>query len=221
MHLNVLLQMHNQEASGQYATPQQGSTYGSYDQYSRQAPAQQAPAPQQYEYANPQQQQSDPRLFRPPPGQQRPPAPADWAGQSQGKGLALDQSQGSEAYRQMPTGRWPPEPFDSPQQTMGNDPAEFGMGRRGHGVFGGGGGQRGQMPLAGAAAGGTGAASVMALGQNKIPQRAEVPSSQRLPWFIFHETMMPLYNLHMLPSSHHHVTGVIILACHDTAIYLF
>ena len=191
LHASFALQMHTQEAPRQFAAPQQGSTHGSYDRYARQAPAQQAPASQQYEYANPQQQQFNARHFQPPPGQQRSPAHADWAGQSQGRGLALDQSQGSEAYRQMPTSGAPPEPVSNPQQ-YSNDPAEFGMGRRGVGVFGRGGGQRGQTPPAGAAAGGTGAASVMALGQNKLPQRAEVPSSQRPPCF-------PLPSMFMKP----------------------
>ncbi len=55
---------------------------------------------------------------------------------------------------------------------------EFGMGRRGAGEYGRGQGpnlSRGQTPPP---AQGTGAASVLGLGQNKLPQRAEV--SQRL-----------------------------------------
>ncbi len=51
---------------------------------------------------------------------------------------------------------------------------EFGMGRRGAGEYGRGQGpnlSRGQTPPP---AQGTGAASVLGLGQNKLPQRAEV-----------------------------------------------
>ena len=176
-----LLQMRTQEPVGQTAGPQQGGGYGSYGQYTRQGPPQQVPPHsfQQDSYASP--QQADPRLNPPPlSGQQRPPAPADWAQDSQCREMPLDQSQGSGAYGQVPSGRRHVEPVSNPPHTMSNDPSEFGMGRRGRG--GGQNASRGQTPPTNPAAAGTGAASVMALGQIKLPQRAEVPPYYEIAW---------------------------------------
>ena len=172
--------MRTQEPAGQSAPPHQAAPYSSYAQYPRQAPPQQPPPNsfQQGSYPNPQRQQIDPRLNPQPPSeqqQQQPPAPADWAEGSRGRGPPLDQSQTSGAYGQGHTGRRHVEPVNPPHN-MGNEASEFGMGRRGRG--GGQNASRGQTPPSSSAAAGTGAASVMALGQNKLPQRAEVP-----PWW--------------------------------------
>ena len=164
-----LMQMHVQETPRQYAGPQQSNTYSNYDAPDRPIQQQQVQfSSSQHEYANPHRQQSDPRLYQPPPGQQRPMAHTNWAEQSQSRDVVRDQSQG--AYGQMPTGRRPQEPFSNPQPSISNDPSEFGMGRRGRGQND----NRGLTPPPNFASTGTGAASVMALGQNKLPQRAEV-----------------------------------------------
>lgn len=167
--------MRTQEPAGQSAPP------SSYPQYPRQVPPQQPPPNsfQQDSYPNPQRQQADPRLNPQPPSeqQQQPPSPADWAEGSHSRGAPLDQSQSSGAYGQGHTGRRHVEPVNNPPYNMGNEASEFGMGRRGRGGGGGQNASRGQTPPSSSAAAGTGAASVMALGQNKLPQRAEVP-----PW---------------------------------------
>ena len=173
--------MRSQEPAGQSSALQQGAPYGSHGQYARpgQGPPQQPPPNsfQQDAYANPQWQQPDPRLNpQPPSGAPHPPAPADWAEGSQGRGAPFDQSQGSGAYGQGSTGRRHVEPVNNPQHNMSNEASEFGMGRRGRGGGGGQNATRGQTPPSSSTAAGTGAASVMALGQNKMPQRAEVPA---------------------------------------------
>ena len=173
--------MRAQEPAGQSSALQQGASYGSYGQYARpgQGPPQQQPPNsfQQDAYANPQRQQADPRLnSQPPSGQQHPPAPADWAEGFHGRVAPLDQSQGSGAYGQGGTGRRHVEPVNNPPHNMSNEASEFGMGRRGRGGSGGQNASRGTTPPSNSAAAGTGAASVMALGQNKMPQRAEVPA---------------------------------------------
>lgn len=172
-----LVQMRSQGTAGQSATPQQGPPSGTYGQYPQQPPPQQAPPNsfQQDAYAAPQRQQTDPRT-----NPQRPMAPPDWAENSQSRGMPLDRAQGNAGYGQAPSGRRHVEPSSPPLQNMGNDRSEFGMGRRGVGEFGRGGGQnasRGQTPPSTSATAGTGAASVMALGQNKLPQRAEVSAN--------------------------------------------
>lgn len=175
------MQMRRHDDAGQSAGPQQEAPPGSYGQYARQAPLQQTQPPsfQQDAYAEPRRQQVNPRTnLQPPSGPQRPLAPADWAEESQSRGMPWERPQGDAAYGHVPSGRRHVEPFSNPPNNMGNDLSEFGMGRRGVGQFGRGGGQnasRGQTPPLNPAAAGTGAASVMALGQNKLPQRAEVP----------------------------------------------
>lgn len=179
-----LVQMRSQGDARQSPAPQQGPPSGNYGQYPQQLPPQQAPPNsfQQGAYADPQRQQADPRTGdpQPPPRQQRPPAPVGWAEDSQSREMPLDGAQGNAGYGQVPSGRRHVEPFSPPSQNMGNDRSEFGMGRRGVGEFGRGGGQnasRGQTPPSTSATTGTGAASVMALGQNKLPQRAEVSAN--------------------------------------------
>ncbi|KAL3150781.1 Centrosome and spindle pole associated protein 1, variant 2 [Trebouxia sp. C0010 RCD-2024] len=179
--ISDLHQMRSQGDARQSPAPQQGPPSGNYGQYPQQLPPQQAPPNsfQQGAYADPQRQQADPRTGdpQPPPRQQRPPAPVGWAEDSQSREMPLDGAQGNAGYGQVPSGRRHVEPFSPPSQNMGNDRSEFGMGRRGVGEFGRGGGQnasRGQTPPSTSATTGTGAASVMALGQNKLPQRAEV-----------------------------------------------
>ena len=174
----------SQEPAGQTSALQQGAAYNSYGQYTRpgQSSPQQLPPTsfQQDAYANSQRQQPDPRLNpQPPSGAPHPPAPADWAEGSQGRGVPFDQSQGSGAYGQGNTGRRHVQPVNNPKHDMSNEASEFGMGRRGRGGGGGQNASMGQTPPSSLAAAGTGAASVMALGQNKMPQRAEVPADHQ------------------------------------------
>ncbi|DBB12608.1 TPA: Centrosome and spindle, variant 2 [Trebouxia sp. C0006] len=181
--ISDLQQMHGQsqqQAPSQNAASQQRSSefYANNDQYNRQSVPQQQPPSgyQQDPYANPQRQLSDPRLYQPPPGHQRPAAPGDRVGPYPDRGGPSDQQYSGGSYGQPPTGRRGPEPSGTAQQSMPNDGQgpEFGMGRRGAGEYGRGQGpnlSRGQTPPP---AQGTGAASVLGLGQNKLPQRAEV-----------------------------------------------
>ena len=184
-----------QQAPSQGAALQQRSSdfYANYDQYNRQpVPQQQPPSNyQQDPYANPQRQLSDPRLYQPPSGHQRPAAPGDRAGPYSDRDGPSDQQYSGGSYGQPTTSRRGPEPSGNAQQSMpydGQGP-EFGMGRRGAGEYGRGQGlnlSRGQTPPP---AQGTGAASVLGLGQNKLPQRAEVRilyhSSDRVSYLLF------------------------------------
>ena len=175
-----------QQPQSPSTAPQQrpGDPYPGYDPYNRQAVSQQESSSsyQQDSYANPQRQQSDPRLYPPPPEQQRPTASADRAEPYPDRAAQNDQHFSGGAYGQPPGSRRAPEPYGNSQQGMSSDTQgpEFGMGRRGAGQYGRGPGQnpsRGQTPPpAQGTLGnqGTGAASVLALGQNKLPQRAEV-----------------------------------------------
>lgn len=169
-----------QQAQSQIAAPS-SEAYSGYDQYNRQpAPTdRRQPPPSSYQqdpYGSMHRQQSDPRLSQPPSGLQRPTAPADRAGSYQDRGASSDQQYGGGGYGQTSTGRRGPEVSGNSQSGMSSDGQgpEFGMGRRGAGQYGRESGpspSRGQTPPP---AQGTGAASVLGLGQNKVPQRAEV-----------------------------------------------
>ncbi len=201
-----------QQAPRQNAALQQRSSelYANYDQYNRQPVPQQHPPSgyQQDPYANPQRQLSDPRVYQPPPGHQRPAAPDDRAGPYPDRGGPSDQQYSGGSYGQPPTGRRDPEPSGNFQQSMPNDGQgpEFGMGRRGAGEYGRGQGanlSRGQTPPP---AQGTGAASVLGLGQNKLPQRAEVRilkhSSDQGAYLLFNDACSDPTLCMLLNSGH-------------------